>query len=691
MNWSLGFRRAVGRTLAISMLLLAGPWGQSVAQTGNQLFQQALTKERAEGKLDEAIALYQRILREHAAEHPLAAKTLVQLGRAYERLGKDEARKAYDRVLRDYPDQGDAVKEARDRIAALGTSGPAQQGLAESATARRVLAKSFGLAVTPDGRALLGEDSTGNLTVLDLSTGRRSQLTHTQSDYDEYADYASASEDGRLFAFAWWNGPKNNWELRLVDRISGVERVLISDTTVAYIHPYSFTRDNKFVVAAVSPPAGTSTLSLVSTTTGGRERLVTYRGRDPQNAALSPDGRFLVYDVLDESTGNNRDIRILSMSGHADTVLVHHPANDMAPAWSPKGDGVFFVSTRDGSRAGWYVPVRNGRAIEAPRLVLQNVGNGGVFGLTRQGDLYYSPARTGRRDLFLADFDPSAGTIIGQPRAMVARTAGWNEFPSWSADSKSLGYTAIASPDRFVRVRNAETGAESEARVPSLEHSKPLGDTASIVSSISGGAWHLSLVDLRTGKIKSLVDLPDSAYLVSDFEPTRDGRLLYYLAGKEGRSAALMRYDLATGVRQPVPGYPEKMAFNFALSADGRRMAVVEDDRQGKRPGQRLRIISLEGDTTRSRLLGRVDAGIATIAGWLPDERGILMLARRNGSQELWLVPTDGSVPRKLNVTLASGTTEATLSPDGRHLALRIDAEDGELWVAQRFLPSGGR
>ena len=688
MNCSLGFRAALG----IMMLFLATLPRQTVAQTGNQLFQQALTKERAEGKLDEAIALYQRILREHAVEHPLAAKTLLQLGRAYERLGKDEARKAYDRVLKDYPDQGDAVKEARDRIAALGTGVPAQQGSAETASARRVLGKSFGMIVTPDGRALLGQDSTGNLALLDLSTGRSSQLTHTQSDYDEFADYASASDDRRLFAFAWWNGPKNNWELRVVDRVSGVERVLISDTTVSYIHPYAFTRDNKFVVAAVSPVRGpTSTLSLVSTTTGERERLVTYRGRDPQNAALSPDGRFLVYDVLDESTGNNRDIRILSMSSHSDTVLVHHPANDVAPAWSPNGDGVFFVSNRDGSRAGWYVPVRNGRAMESPRLVLQNVGNGGVLGLTRQGDLYYSPARTGRRDLFLADFDPSAARITNQPRLMIARTAGWNEFPSWSADSKSLGYTAIASSDRFVRLRNAQTGAESETRVPSLEHSKPLGDTAAVASSISGGVWHLSLVDLQTGKIKNLVDLADSGSYLLDFEPTRDGRTLYYLVGKDGRSAALMRYDFATGSGQTVRAFPDGLVADFALSADGRQVAITRDDRQGKRPGQRLLILRLDSDTTGSRMLGRVDASTGTIAGWLPDERGILMLARRNGARELWLVPTDGSAPRKLSATLASGTSEAALSPDGRRLALRIDAEDGELWVAQRFLPSTSR
>ena len=45
-----GLSRTSGRTM-----------GQ---QTGNDLFQQALSKERAEGRLDQAIQLYQRIVKE---------------------------------------------------------------------------------------------------------------------------------------------------------------------------------------------------------------------------------------------------------------------------------------------------------------------------------------------------------------------------------------------------------------------------------------------------------------------------------------------------------------------------------------------------------------------------------------------------------------------------------------------------
>ena len=48
-----------------------------LAQSGNDLFQQALVKERTEGNLPEAIKLYQTIVDKHGSDRKLAAKSLV--------------------------------------------------------------------------------------------------------------------------------------------------------------------------------------------------------------------------------------------------------------------------------------------------------------------------------------------------------------------------------------------------------------------------------------------------------------------------------------------------------------------------------------------------------------------------------------------------------------------------------------
>src|SRR5712691_10063914 len=83
------------------------------------LMQAAHQKQLVEGQLEEAIQLYRRIVQEHAGSRAVAAKALLEMGLCYEKLGNTEARKAYERLLRDYGDQNEAVVQARARLAVL--------------------------------------------------------------------------------------------------------------------------------------------------------------------------------------------------------------------------------------------------------------------------------------------------------------------------------------------------------------------------------------------------------------------------------------------------------------------------------------------------------------------------------------------------------------------------------------------
>src|SRR4030042_762215 len=168
-----GQRRQV---MAIAVL----PWVAAIAatvtvfgmpaQSGHGLFQQALVKERAEGNLQEAIDLYDRIVRGFPGHHALAAKALVQMGQCYEKLGKAGAEKAYERVIREYADQAEPLQVARTRLAAL--TRPSPSGM----TVRKVWADPMTDTdgeISPDGRPLSFVDwETGDLAVRDLTTGR---------------------------------------------------------------------------------------------------------------------------------------------------------------------------------------------------------------------------------------------------------------------------------------------------------------------------------------------------------------------------------------------------------------------------------------------------------------------------------------------------------------------------------------
>ena len=161
--------------MTIVAWLLAAPF--AIAQKDEQaevLMQAAHQKQLVEGQLDEAIQLYRRIVQEHAGSRAVAAKALLEMGLCYEKLGNTEARKAYERLLRDYGDQNEAAAQARARLAAI--SSKVASGGSEMVT-RRVWAGSgeyIGGSLSPDGRYLSCVDwATGDLALRDLIFGER--------------------------------------------------------------------------------------------------------------------------------------------------------------------------------------------------------------------------------------------------------------------------------------------------------------------------------------------------------------------------------------------------------------------------------------------------------------------------------------------------------------------------------------
>src|SRR5262245_49133083 len=88
----------------------------SQTPSGHAVFEQALAKERVDGNLAEAIKLYERVVTEFASDRALAARALAQVGLCYEKLGRDDAVTAYERLVRDFSDQPEPVNHARARL-----------------------------------------------------------------------------------------------------------------------------------------------------------------------------------------------------------------------------------------------------------------------------------------------------------------------------------------------------------------------------------------------------------------------------------------------------------------------------------------------------------------------------------------------------------------------------------------------
>ena len=107
-------RRVIGFVLA--GVLLAGSTGAGQKKQQEIDLQAAIRTETVDGDLKAAIKQYDAIVAKYKDDRAVAATALIRMAECYRKQGDAESRKIYERVLRDYPDQKEAVSVARARL-----------------------------------------------------------------------------------------------------------------------------------------------------------------------------------------------------------------------------------------------------------------------------------------------------------------------------------------------------------------------------------------------------------------------------------------------------------------------------------------------------------------------------------------------------------------------------------------------
>ena len=96
MNWNRCIRAGL-----IAAFLIA-PASAQKSDRAEVLFESARQKEMLEGNLESAIKQYKEVVAKYGSNRAIAAKALVRMGECYEKLGDAEARKAFERVVREF-------------------------------------------------------------------------------------------------------------------------------------------------------------------------------------------------------------------------------------------------------------------------------------------------------------------------------------------------------------------------------------------------------------------------------------------------------------------------------------------------------------------------------------------------------------------------------------------------------------
>ena len=696
--------------------LLALASETAVAQSGYDLFQQALVKERANGQIQEAIQLYQRIVNEYARDRALAAKALVQMGRAYETLGRREAQQAYERVLRDYTDQQEQVAIARARLAAI--TQPVSSSSESGVVVRQVWAGPEQVdimgAPSPDGRYLSFVDwTTGDLAVRDLATGETRHLTNKGSwrESTAYAEFSTVSPDGKQVAYTWF-GDDFLHDLRVVDLDGSEPRVIYRNEEVDFISPSAWSPDGRQILAQFTMRDRTQQIVMVSVADGSVRVLKTLLDwRPPGKMSLSPDGRYVAYDFPPQEDSEDRDIFLLATDGSRETPLIEHVGNDLFPVWAPDGKRIVFASDRTGSMGAWVIQVGEGKPQGSPEMLKADVGRIFPMGFTRKGSYYYG-VMTGMTDVYVARLDPATGKFLDPPRVATERFLGANISPDWSRDGKYLAFVSyrgsLASPFPYegkpgiIVIRSIETGEQRELRLKLTDYYalhprwSPDGSSFLVVGNDEKGRRGIYRVDAQTGDVTAIVQSDPGVY-IGQAMWSSDGRAVFYfyMGFPSPSRQVIVRRDIETGQELELyNGNPSSSVVPYmALSPDGRQLAFPVVDRGTG--SSVLMVAPVTGGQPRQVWKGHIhhNAGLA----WTSDGREILFRRRNEdvslGSTQLWRISAEGGEPQRLVLAVDNLNNIPAMHPDGQRIAFNAGKLKAEIWVMENLLPqpSGGR
>jgi Tol biopolymer transport system component len=682
-----------------------------VAQTraANDLFQEALAYEEVKGDLQKAIATYQTILTQFAADRPIAARALLHLGRSYERLGRPEAAATYDRLIRDYADQAPLVAEARTRRAGLASRAVAQSETALVERQQVWAGDEVDLQGRPswDGRYLPYVAGSGgaeeNLAVRDLVTGQSRVLAQARGSARGFPQHPSISPDGQFIAYAWYaytpDGDRHSLNLVRVDG-SGMRVITPLSGDVVGL---AWAPDGTRIAAVLRMLGNTRQVVVISVSDGSVTQLLSAVASSPAIGNFSPDGRFLVFAAVPPAgppDDSNLDIFSIAIDGSSVTPLVQGPARDAQPAWTPDGNAVAFISNRSGTNGLWAVRVRDGKPVSAPVEVRPDVGDTENMGFSRSGTLFYGVYAT-ERDVYIAAVDPSALRVTGDPRRLTEHFAGLNSTPHWSPDGRTVAFLRGRFPrEQSIVLRSMPDGIERTLPTKLVNagfvmtHGMswfPDGRSLLIRDDhpAEGGRTVVRRIDIDTGRDRVLFE----AGRWDVWPPLRlspDGTTVYYTAfardaTRNVNDLRLIKRDLTTGHETELLRR-ETGFFSFyglLVSPDASRLAFLESIGAGPRT---LVTLSASGGqpaelyptgSAAPRPTSSVGAWMRT---WTRDGKYVIT---KTGDGNVWAFPTGPGEPHRLDWPLPA---VGELSPDGRHTVYPVFRQTRELRTIQNLL-----
>ena len=392
-----------------------------------------------------------------------------------------------------------------------------------------------------------------------------------------------------------------------------------------------------------------SVLALVSQTASGPQQIsLTIREGTSMAAALSPDGRTLIIDLLGS-------LWTLPAGGGTARRLTDEYMDARQPAWAPDNRRLAFQAYVDGL---WHLFVMNADG-SGTRAVTSGPFDDREPSWSRDGtELAFSSDRSGNYDIWVLEL------ATGAVRQITRNPA--NDFgPAWSPAASTIAFVSDRDDRRGVWSVDVSRAAETSiAAMPGAVSAPSWSpDGARVIYNVIAANQSQLILDGRA--ITSQEDVfPFRAQWASATE------LIYTADGQ------IKKRSIQTGLVTPI-----EFSAAVSFTRTPYQHLTRDFDARADRPVRGIMAPTLSPDGTQVAFAALGDLWVIPIGGaarrlttdrfvemdptWSPDGRSLAYSSDRGGTMDLWVRDMQNGAEQNV----ATGATKASWAPRGTEIA----------------------